>query len=356
MTKSVLVTGGAGYVGSHVVHELVVRGFDVTVLDNLQQGHPEAVPQDVPLIEADLRDAEAVRRVFQRHRFDAVMHFASNALVGESMEMPFLYLKDNLDAALNLVGEAVRHDVGKFVLSSTSNIFGNPERFPIDEECRDDPGSPYGESKLMIEKVLAWMDRVYGLRSACLRYFNAAGAHPDGILGEDHDPETHLIPIVLDTAAGRRPHVDVYGTDYPTPDGTCIRDFVHVCDLADAHLRALDRLDERSWRFNIGSGHGFSVRQVIETAERVTGRPIPVREVGRRPGDPAVLVACSDRLRAELGWEPRFSSLKCMLETAWAWRVAHPNGYGRRAKAPKVNVAPIRQAAMAIGRVHDQSA
>ncbi len=239
MTHTVLVTGGAGYVGSHAVVELLDRGMDVVVLDNLIQGHREAVPAGATLIVADLADRTAVDRVFASYPIDAVMHFAAYSLVGESMQKPFRYLRDNVVNALNLIEAAVEHGVRRLVLSSTCALFGHPDRIPIDEDVRIDPGSPYGESKFLIERILSWADRVHGLRSACLRYFNAAGAHPVVPIGEDHAPETHLIPIALEVALGRRPYIDIYGDDYPTADGTCIRDYVHVCDLADAHVRVL---------------------------------------------------------------------------------------------------------------------
>ncbi|HET8728745.1 MAG TPA: UDP-glucose 4-epimerase GalE [Alphaproteobacteria bacterium] len=333
MSLDILVTGGAGYVGSHAVQELIDHGHRVVVIDNLQQGHREAVPGGAPLLEGDLADRAFVADVFRRHRFDAVMHFAANSLVGESMREPFKYLRDNVMNGLNLIEAAAQAGIKKFVLSSTANVYGRPEIVPIPEASTIDPGSPYGESKLMIERALAWADTVYGMRSASLRYFNAAGAHPNGRLGEDHDPETHLIPIVLDAALGRRSHVEIFGDDYPTPDGTCIRDYVHVCDLAQAHLRVLDTLDERSCIFNVGTGTGQSVRTIIAAAERVTGIEIPVRIGPRRAGDPAVLVAASDAIGAQIGWKPRFTDIDEIIRSAWQWRRRHPNGYATAAAA-----------------------
>jgi UDP-glucose 4-epimerase len=327
MAQTLLVTGGAGFVGSHVAHELMARGFTVVVLDNLQQGHRQAVPAGATFVEGDLADKALLDKLFKAHKFDGILHFAANSLVGESMKLPFKYIGDNVTNALNLIQAAVDHGVRKFVLSSTANLFGDPERMPIDETARIEPGSPYGESKFIVERLLHWADVVHGLRSACLRYFNAAGAHPDGTIGEDHDPETHLIPIVLDAAMGKRTHVEIFGNDYATPDGTCVRDYIHVCDLADAHVRVLDKLTRESCRYNLGNGKGYSVKEVIEMARKVTGAKIDVRLGQRRAGDPPTLVAASDRIRRELGWQPRFADLESIVRTAWEWRRRHHNGY-----------------------------
>ena len=329
----VLVTGGAGFVGSHTVLALVGRGDEVVVLDNLRQGHRGAVPDGARLLVGDLGDQALLDQVLGETRFDAVFHFAALSLVGESMRLPFLYFRQNAGLGTALIESCVRHGVGRFILSSTAALFGNPDTIPITEATRIDPGSPYGESKLMIERTLHWADRVHGLRSACLRYFNAAGADPAGRAGEDHDPETHLIPLLIDAVLGRRPPITVFGSDYDTPDGTCIRDYVHVSDLADAHLAALGRLDYESVTYNLGSGTGHSVRAVIRSVERVAGRPVPIVEGDRRPGDPAVLVASSDRIRAETGWTPRFTDLDETVATAFRWRDAHPNGYADHARA-----------------------
>jgi UDP-glucose 4-epimerase len=264
--------------------------------------------------------------------WDAVFHFAALSLVGESMQRPFFYLYENAALGIRLIEACVKHGVRKFVLSSTANLFAEPERMPIDENERIVPGSPYGESKFFLERALFWADQIHGLRSACLRYFNAAGADPLGRLGEDHHPETHLIPLVIDAALGRRPDIAVFGTDYPTPDGTCIRDYIHVADLADAHLRALTQLEHRSVTYNLGNGAGHSVREVIETVAQVSGRVVPVRDAPRRAGDPAVLVAASGKLRAETGWAPRFDAITAIVEHALLWREAHPDGYGDRPK------------------------
>ncbi len=326
---TILVTGGAGYIGSHAVQALLEAGHGVVVFDNLQQGHRAAVPAGVRLIEADLADVAAVDAVLAGERFEAVLHFAANSLVGESMRRPFGYLGDNVTNSVRLIEACVRHGILKFVLSSTASIFGTPERMPITEDTAIDPGSPYGESKYLIERALVWADRVCGVKSACLRYFNAAGAHPNGQLGEDHNPETHLIPIILDVARGRRACLDIFGDDYPTPDGTCVRDYIHVSDLADAHVRVIAALDTGSCRYNLGTGTGYSVRQVVTAARRVTGAEIPVRISPRRPGDPPVLIASSERIRRALDWQPRFPDLDTIIASAWTWRQRHPEGYGR---------------------------
>ena len=321
----ILVTGGAGYIGSVVVEELIKAGDSVVVLDNLYQGHRQAVHPDAEFIEADLADVETLKRVFDAHRFDGVMHFASYTLVGESWEKPFLYLGDNITNGLNLLRQVVDHGVSRFILSSTANLFDDPERIPITEDERIVPGSPYGESKYILERYLYWMDRIGWLRYAALRYFNACGA--TAARGEDHDPETHLIPLVLQVALGQREKVTIFGDDYPTPDGSCIRDYIHVLDLAQAHILALRHLDRGSRRYNLGNGKGYSVKEVIDAARAVTGHPIPAEVGPRRPGDPAVLVASSDTIRRELGWEPRYTDLRDIVQTAWDWHRAHPNGY-----------------------------
>jgi len=330
---SFLVTGGAGYVGSHVVLALRERGDSVVVLDNLSQGHRAAVPDGVELVVADLADRAAVARLFAAHRFEAVIHLAALSLVGESMRAPLRYCADNLANTLRLAEAAVQAGCRRFVLSSTAALFGTPERLPIDEDAPLEPASAYGESKLMAERGLAWADQVHGLRFAALRYFNAAGADPAGRAGEDHAPETHLIPLAIDAALGLRPPLTVFGTDYPTPDGTCIRDYVHVTDLAEAHLLVLDRLEHGSVRYNLGNGQGHSVAEVIAAVERVAGRKVPLVIGPRRAGDPPVLVASSARLRSDFGWSPRFARLDDIVGTAFAWRAAHPQGYGDRPSA-----------------------
>jgi len=317
----ILVTGGAGYVGSHAVRVLTSRGFEVVVLDDLSAGHPEAVPRGL-LEEGSLLDRGRVGDVFARRRPDAVMHFASHCAVGESVENPRKYFRDNLTGAINLFEAVLDHGVRRVVFSSTCAVYGDPVRVPMDEEHPLAPVNPYGETKLAIERMLRAYDRAYGLRSVCLRYFNAAGADPAGGIGEKHDPEGHLIPRILDVAYAGTGAVTVNGADYPTPDGTCVRDYVHVTDLGEAHALALDWMDrgERSGVFNLGTGKGHSVAEVIDAVRRITGTPIAVAKGPRREGDPPALVARADRARRELGWDPRFSSLDTIVQTAWSWR------------------------------------
>ncbi len=331
----VLVTGGAGYIGSAATRVLLDAGYAVVAFDNLYQGHVEAVDPRAVFVQGDLARPQDIRALFAAHPdIQAIMHFASYTLVGESMQQPLKYLRDNVVNAANLLEAAVQHDVRRFIFSSTANLFDLPpdraaER--IDEQFPIRPGSPYGESKYAIERMLGWFQRIYGLRYACLRYFNACGALDD--LGEDHDPETHLIPLVLQVALGKRPHVTIFGDDYPTRDGSCVRDYVHIADLAQAHVLALEALERFEVRhYNLGNGAGYTVKEVIETARRVTGHPIPAVVGPRRPGDPAVLVASSDLIRRELGWQPRYSDLETIIRTAWQWHQAHPDGYRTRAR------------------------
>jgi UDP-glucose 4-epimerase len=321
----VLVTGGAGYIGSITVEQLILAGDQVVVFDNLYQGHRSAVHPEATFVQGDLKDRSAIDAALSVHRPEAIMHFASHTLVGESIQKPFLYLADNLTNGLNLLQSALEHGVKRFLLSSTANLFDQPERMPIDETERIVPGSPYGESKYILERLLAWLDRTQELRYASLRYFNACGASAER--GEHHEPETHIIPLILQVALGQRQEFTIFGDDYPTPDGTCVRDYVHVIDLAQAHILALHALEKGSRTYNLGNGHGFSVRDVVEKARAVTGHPIPTRIVARRPGDPAVLVASSAKIRRELGWEPRYPDLQTILETAWQWHLSHPHGY-----------------------------
>lgn len=321
----ILVTGGAGYIGSVTVEMLVEMGAEVVVLDDLSLGHRAAVHPAATLSVGSLADRGVVDAVLARHQPDAVMHFAARSQVGESMRAPFRYIGDNVTNGLNLIESMVEHGVSRFILSSTAALFGEPTKIPIDEDERIVPGSPYGESKHMLERILEWTARIHGMRYAALRYFNAAGASE--ARGEHHDPETHLIPLVLQVAQGRREAITVFGDDYPTRDGTCIRDYIHVMDLAQAHILALRALDEGSRVYNLGNGQGFSVMEVIETAREVTGHPIPHVLGERRPGDPAVLTADSRKIRAELGFTPRFPELRAIVDSAWRWHRAHPQGY-----------------------------
>ena len=323
---NILVTGGAGYIGSVVVEELLRQGDQVTVLDNLCQGHRAAVHPQADFVLGDLADSETLNQILARQTFDAVMHFASYTLVGESVQQPLKYVGDNVTNGLNLLQAMVDHNVYRFILSSTANLFDQPEQMPITEKERIIPGSPYGESKFILERILHWLDRIHGLRYAALRYFNAAGATVER--GESHNPETHLIPLVLQVALGQRDQISIYGSDYPTRDGTCVRDYIHVLDLAQAHILALRALDGGSRTYNLGNGQGYTVREVIETARQVTGHPIPAVDGPRRPGDPPELVAGSDKIRRDLGWEPRHPDLRDIVQSAWDWHRTHPNGYG----------------------------
>lgn len=324
----ILVTGGAGYVGSIAVEELIVAGEEVVVFDNLYQGHRAAVHPDAQLIVADLHNRAAIDAAMSAHRPDAIMHFASYTLVGESMEKPLKYVGDNVICGVNLLQSAVEHGVRKFILSSTANLFDDPARMPIDEAERIVPGSPYGEGKYILERILHWLDRTDQMRFAALRYFNAAGASPTR--GEDHSPEMHLIPLILQVAVGERENIRIFGDDYPTRDGTCVRDYVHVQDLAQAHILSLRALDQGSRTYNLGSGQGFTVREVVDAARAITGHPIPTQIVARRAGDPAILIASSDKIRRELGWSPRYPDMPSIVESAWKWHLSHPDGYGDR--------------------------
>lgn len=316
----VLVTGGAGYIGSHAVRQLKRSGHQTVVLDNLVFGHAEFVSPD-ELITGDLSDTVLLQKTFKENRFDAVMHFAAYAYVGESVENPAKYYRNNVASTLNLLDAMIAHGVKRFIFSSTCATYGLPETVPITETHPQQPINPYGMTKWMVEKILKDFDRAYGLKSVCLRYFNAAGADPEGGIGEDHSPETHLIPLVFDAALGRRPHMTVFGTDYPTADGTCIRDYIHVTDLADAHVLALKFLSGhgRSEIFNLGNGRGFSVKEIIQSVEKITGHPIPVQFGGRREGDPPVLIGSAEKAKKILGWQPRLADLSVILETAWRW-------------------------------------
>jgi UDP-glucose 4-epimerase len=330
MPDRVLVTGGAGYIGSVVSAQLLKQGFDVVVFDDLSNGHKAAVPSGARLIVANTSDRSALDEVFRSQTIDAVIHLAASIEAGESMKVPEKFFRNNTANSLTLLEAMIEHKVPRFVFSSTAALFGTPDRVPIEENDALHPTNTYGESKLLVEQMLAWFHRIHGLRYASLRYFNAAGGAGDQ--GEDHQPESHLIPLILQVALGQRDHIAIYGTDYPTPDGTCVRDYIHVSDLASAHLLVLNALRQNdNLIFNLGNGRGFSVREVIEVARRVTGHPIPVKEAPRRPGDPAVLVASSDKIKRELHWQPQFSSLEAIVQSAWDWRRAHLDGYGKKA-------------------------
>ncbi len=325
----VLVTGGAGYIGSHAVRDLTAAGHHPVTIDDLSEGHVGALAGE-PFHRGSIEDAPLVRRILREERIEAVLHFAAHCLVGESVEDPAKYYRNNLTASLALLDAMRAEGVARIIFSSTCATYGDPVAIPMTEEHPQSPVNPYGETKLGVERALRDYGAAYGIRSASLRYFNAAGADPSGTIGEDHHPETHLVPIVMAAALGLRPEVHVFGGDYPTPDGTCIRDYIHVNDLARAHtlaLAALDR-DPPFKAYNLGTGKGYSVLEVIRAAEEVTGRRVPHRVVGRRAGDPPVLVAGSTKVRSELGWAPRYEELRPILETAWAWHRAHPSGFG----------------------------
>jgi UDP-glucose 4-epimerase len=323
----ILVTGGAGYIGSVVTAELLKAGHEVIVFDNLSRGHRSALPEAATLVVGDVADRESLNLLFKSHVIDAVLHFAALIEVAESMKVPELYYRNNSAGTLTLLEAMLAAGVTKFVFSSTAALYGNPERTPIQEEDKLAPANPYGDSKFLVERVLGWMHEIHGLRYASLRYFNASGAAcPD--LGEDHSPESHLIPLILKVALGQRPNISIFGTDYSTPDGCCVRDYIHVLDLASAHLLALEALSQSSRLiYNLGTGRGFSVREVIEVARGVTGHPIPAVECPRRPGDPSTLVASSDKIQKELGWKPSHSDLERIVSSAWEWHRRHPNGF-----------------------------
>jgi UDP-glucose 4-epimerase len=321
----VLVLGGAGYIGSVTVDQLIADGHDVAVLDSLISGHAAALNPDAEFVEADVRDEPALNRLFASHNFQAVINYGGYIQAGESMQQPGRYFANNVGGSIALLNAMVAYDVRRFVFSSSAAVYGEPDSVPITEDAPIRPVNAYGETKVLVERMLPWYERTFGVRSVSLRYFNAAGATE--LRGEDHRPETHLIPNVLQVALGQRDAISLFGTDYPTPDGTCVRDYVHVSDLADAHLLALEMTEKESAAFNLGSGRGFSNRQVIEAARHVTGEPIPVREEPRRPGDPAELVASQERARSQLGWRPQHADLEEIIGSAWQWHRAHPNGY-----------------------------
>ena len=326
---AILVCGGAGYIGSHAVHALIEKGEQVVIVDNLQTGHRSALNPKAKFYEGDIRDASVLDKIFTENKVEAVIHFAANSLVGESMEKPLLYFNNNVYGMQVLLEAMVRHGVDKIVFSSTAAVYGEPKRVPIHEDDETCPTNTYGETKLTMEKMMKWVSRANGVRYVSLRYFNAAGALPDGSIGEDHATETHLIPLILQVPTGRRDHITVFGDDYPTPDGTCLRDYIHVVDLADAHVLALEYLRKggASDIFNLGNGQGFSVKEMIAAAEKATGRSIKVEIGARRAGDPAQLIASSEKARSVLGWKPQFTDVEQVISTAWRWHEHHPHGY-----------------------------
>ncbi|NLP43538.1 MAG: UDP-glucose 4-epimerase GalE [Peptococcaceae bacterium] len=327
--QTVLVSGGAGYIGSHTVKVLAERGYEQVVIDNLVTGFRQAVPEGIPFYNVDISSREAVSEIVRKHKVDAVIHFAARSLVGESVAKPDLYFHENTAKTNIFVSTLIQAGVNKLVFSSTAATYGIPEQIPIPETAPTNPINPYGASKLMIEQSLYWLAKAYGLKWIALRYFNAAGAVFDGSIGERHQNETHLIPLTLQAALGLRENIKIFGTDYPTPDGTCIRDYIHVLDLADVHILALEALDKgvESGPLNVGTGKGYSVREVIEMAKSVTGIAIPTVEAARRPGDPAILVAKVDRIKSLLGWRSRYSDLQTIIETAWQWHKRFPAGF-----------------------------
>ena len=326
---AILVCGGAGYIGSHAVHALIEKGEQVVIVDNLQTGHRGALNPKAKFYEGDIRDASVLDKIFTENKVEAVIHFAANSLVGESMEKPLLYFNNNVYGMQVLLEAMVRHGVDKIVFSSTAAVYGEPKCVPIHEDDETCPTNTYGETKLTREKMMKWVSRANGVRYVSLRYFNAAGALPDGSIGEDHATETHLIPLILQVPTGRRDHITVFGDDYPTPDGTCLRDYIHVVDLADAHVLALEYLRKggASDIFNLGNGQGFSVKEMIAAAEKATGRSIKVEIGARRAGDPAQLIASSEKARSVLGWKPQFTDVEQVIGTAWRWHEHHPHGY-----------------------------
>ncbi|MBC1470372.1 UDP-glucose 4-epimerase GalE [Listeria seeligeri] len=326
---SIIVLGGAGYIGSHAVAELVNRGYNVVVVDNLKTGHKEAIHEKAKFYQGDIRDKDFLSSVFERETVDGVIHFAASSLVGESMEEPLQYLNNNVYGTQILLEVMEQFGVKNIVFSSSAATYGEPERVPITESMPTNPESTYGDTKLIMEKMMKWCDKAYGMKYVALRYFNVAGAKSDGIIGEDHQPESHLVPIILQVALGQREKLAIYGDDYNTPDGTCIRDYVHVEDLIDAHIRSLEYLENggESNIFNLGSSKGFSVQEILGAARSVTGKTIPAEVVARRAGDPGTLIAASDKARDVLGWEPTYTDIKDIIATAWKWHESHPNGY-----------------------------
>ena len=325
----ILVTGGAGYIGSHTVAELLKKNYQVVVFDNLVYGHQKAIA--CPLIKGDLVNQREVKKIFQKEKIDAVIHFAAYALAGESMENPAKYFQNNILGGLNLLEAMRKNNVRRIVFSSTCAIYGYPEKLPVDEEAPQKPVSVYGESKLIFEKILGWYDQIYGIKNVCLRYFNACGASLNGKIGEDHHPETHIIPVAVQVVQGKREFFQLNGNDYPTPDGTCIRDYIHVADLASAHLLALDYLikKNKSNYFNLGTGRGYSNKEILTMVKKTSGVDFKVMMGPRRAGDPAAIYADNRKIKKVLGWQPKYSDLKTIAKTAWLWHKNHPDGFGK---------------------------
>lgn len=321
--------GGAGYIGSHTVHELIESGKEVVIVDNLQSGHLQAVNKKAKFYKGDIRDSEFLDKVFSENKIQSIIHFAANSLVGESMEKPLLYFNNNVYGMQILLESMVKHNIKNIVFSSTAAVYGEPKKIPILESDDTNPTNTYGETKLTMEKMMKWSSKAYGINYVALRYFNVAGALDDGSIGEDHNPETHLIPLILQVPLKKRPFITVFGTDYPTPDGTCIRDYIHVIDLAAAHIKAVEYLENggKSSIFNLGNGVGFSVKEMIDAAREVTKQNIKVVLGERRSGDPAQLVASSQKAKEVLGWSPKFTNVKDIIKDAWKWHETHPNGF-----------------------------
>ncbi|OOM74938.1 UDP-glucose 4-epimerase GalE [Clostridium sp. BL-8] len=329
---SILVCGGAGYIGSHTVHELIKQNKDVIVVDNLQSGHIKAVNSKAKFYKGDIRDSEFLDKVFSENNIEAIIHFAANSLVGESMEKPLLYFNNNVYGMQILLESMVKHDIKHIVFSSTAAVYGEPKKIPILEDDETHPTNTYGETKLTMEKMMKWVNKAHGITFVSLRYFNAAGAIEDGSIGEDHSPESHLIPLILQVPLKKRDAITVFGEDYDTPDGTCIRDYIHVLDLADAHIKAVDYLlkGNESNIFNLGNGVGFSVKEMIDSAKEATNEEIKVIIGDRRAGDPARLIASNEKAKKILGWNPKYTDVKDVISTAWGWHKTHPNGFEDR--------------------------
>lgn len=326
---SILVCGGAGYIGSHTVHQLINQNKDVIIIDNLQTGHMSAVNKKAKFYKGDIRDSSFLDKVFSENNIESIIHFAANSLVGESMTKPLLYFNNNVYGMQVLLESMVKHNIKNIVFSSTAAVYGEPKRVPILEDDETNPTNPYGETKLAMEKMMKWCDKAYGIKFVALRYFNVAGALEDGSIGEDHSPETHLIPLILQVPLKKREFITVFGDDYSTPDGTCIRDYIHVIDLADAHIKAVEYLEKGNGSniFNLGNGVGFSVKEMITAAEESTNEKIKVVLGERRAGDPAQLIASSEKARKILGWTPKYTNVKDIISTAWGWHKSHPDGF-----------------------------